>query len=126
MDDKELQSNTAEGNLPFHEDEIDQSEEMRSYKAKQFDLPETTSWDDVIAFEDKKIHKDSAKVLGLDESASWEQILSAEDGEGERVSAALLLGLPKDATYGEITELRDKKKTELHRKIAQEMVKNRK
>jgi hypothetical protein len=104
-----------------HEDEIEQSEAMRLHKAKEFGLADDASWKEIINVENEHIISSSAKVLGLSEDASWAQVNAAENGQGDRISSALLLGLDRDASFSEITVERDRRKKELHQKIAQQM-----
>ena len=110
-------------NIP-HEDEIDQSEEMRLYMARKHGLDESASWDTISATDDEDIRKKSASVLGLDDNASWDQIHAAEEGQGDRVSSALLLGLDRDATYADIVAERTRQQRELHRIVAEQMKQN--
>jgi len=110
--------------LPYSEDEINNSEEMKRYLARQYGVPEGSSWDAVWSARDIHERRRSAELLGLLPDASPEEIREAAEKQGVDLFD-LKLGLPRDATAHEALRAESAGVYAMQSAVAEEMRFNR-
>ncbi len=115
--------------LPFHEDDIEGSEEMKIYEAKECGLPIDAPWDEIAEKQDQMYISKLAVSLGLSKDASHEEVMAEEARLGiPNAGYFTALGVSLDASKEEIEKAvnEDKlKKRVLLKKIAEEIILNR-
>lgn len=115
--------------LPFDVSDIENSDEMRVYKAKELGLVETASWDQINELEDKISLAKIATFLGLPEDTTSQEITKAEEKTNiAGIGYLAIIGAKPDSTPEEIDQIikaDEERRFQLFRKISEEMIFNR-